>query len=54
VGAEQSEVKWSEYWGNAGTGNWEELKAERSGKEKEIKEDWRKLNNETRKSCKKN
>ena len=38
----------SEHGGNDGTGNWEELKVERSEKEKERKEE---LNNATRKSC---
>lgn len=48
VGAEQSEV-------NIGatvvrvTG--EELNVKRSGKENERNEDWKRLNNETRKSC---
>ena len=41
----------SEHWGNGGTGSWEERNVKRSEKENERNEDWKKLNNETRKSC---
>jgi len=48
VGKEQSEVN---IGGNGGTCNWEELIVKTSGKENERNEDWKKLNNETMKSC---